>query len=209
MPPVPQRRNPARTRARILAAALDEFAARGFDAARVDRIAARARVNKALLYYYFGNKQALYHAVLLGQADQLFAALQPVVEGPLEAEPKLSAYVEALVRYFSDRNPLTRLMLRELADGGRHLEADVLRRLVMMPGLLGAIVQQGRRERVFADRDPLMVHLVLVGTALFMSANAAIRTRIAQMRLAQPPVDTADVIAELQALARRLLVKES
>lgn len=204
-----QRRNPARTRARILAAALDEFAARGFDAARVDRIAARARVNKALLYYYFGNKRALYHAVLLGQAEQLLAALQPVIEGPLDAGAKLDAYVEALVHYFSGRNPMTSLMLRELADGGRHLEPDVLRRMVVMPGLLATLVQQGRREKVFADRNPVMVHLVLVGTTLFMSGNAAIRTRIAQMRLAQPPVDTADVIAELQVLARRLLLKES
>ena len=49
---------------RILAAAAVEFAARGFGGARVDRIARRARVNKAMLYYHFKSKQGLYRALL-------------------------------------------------------------------------------------------------------------------------------------------------
>ena len=49
---------------RILAAAAVEFAARGFAGARVDRIARRARVNKAMLYYHFHSKQGLYRTLL-------------------------------------------------------------------------------------------------------------------------------------------------
>src|SRR3954462_2406749 len=49
---------------RILAAAAVEFAARGFGGARVDRIARRARINKAMLYYHFRSKQAIYDALL-------------------------------------------------------------------------------------------------------------------------------------------------
>ena len=48
----------------ILAAAAAEFADRGFAGARVDRIARRARVNKAMLYYHFGSKQRLYRTLL-------------------------------------------------------------------------------------------------------------------------------------------------
>ena len=50
------------SRDRLFAAAAHEFAARGFDGAKVDRIAARARVNKAMLYYHFKSKAALYRA---------------------------------------------------------------------------------------------------------------------------------------------------
>src|ERR1700755_2654359 len=60
----PQRRNPAATRQKLLAAARREFAASGLAGARVDEIAARAGVNKQLLYHYFGDKDALYLAVL-------------------------------------------------------------------------------------------------------------------------------------------------
>ena len=57
-------RNPKRSRERILAAALKEFAAKGFAGARVDFIARRAVINKRMLYHYFGNKVALFTAVL-------------------------------------------------------------------------------------------------------------------------------------------------
>ena len=57
-------RNPGRTRERILAAALKEFAAHGFAGARVDVIARGAAINKRMLYHYFGNKEALFREIL-------------------------------------------------------------------------------------------------------------------------------------------------
>ena len=60
----PQRRDPAATRKKLLTAARREFAASGLAGARVDEIAARAGVNKQLVYHYFGDKDALYLAVL-------------------------------------------------------------------------------------------------------------------------------------------------
>jgi TetR/AcrR family transcriptional regulator len=56
-------RDPQRTRDRILAAALAEFSAEGFAGARVARIARRARVNKRMLYHYFGNKEDLFRGI--------------------------------------------------------------------------------------------------------------------------------------------------
>lgn len=55
-------RDPARTQARILSAATREFAAKGFAGARVDAIARRARINKRMLYHYFGDKKGLFKA---------------------------------------------------------------------------------------------------------------------------------------------------
>src|SRR2546430_16990422 len=59
-----RRRDPAATRRKLLTAARREFASRGLAGARVDDIAARAGVNKQLVYHYFGDKDALYLAVL-------------------------------------------------------------------------------------------------------------------------------------------------
>lgn len=63
-PPAGGSRNPERTRERILAAALHEFAAHGFAGARVDAIARRAGSNKRMLYHYFDDKEGLFRAVL-------------------------------------------------------------------------------------------------------------------------------------------------
>lgn len=61
---VTSRRDPIRTRERILRAARREFVTKGFAGARVDAIARGAAVNKRMLYHYFGDKDALYRAVL-------------------------------------------------------------------------------------------------------------------------------------------------
>src|SRR5204863_3952029 len=62
--PSPGTRKPERSQERILAAAFHEFASKGFAGARVDRIAARAGINKRMLYHYFGNKEGLFREVL-------------------------------------------------------------------------------------------------------------------------------------------------
>jgi AcrR family transcriptional regulator len=58
------RRDARRTRETILLAAQDEFARKGLSGGRVDEIAGRARVNKRMIYHYFGSKQGLYLAAL-------------------------------------------------------------------------------------------------------------------------------------------------
>jgi AcrR family transcriptional regulator len=68
---VPIRRDPARTRERILQAAIGEFSEKGLDGARVDEIARRSRANKRLIYHYFGNKEELFLAVLEHAYDDI------------------------------------------------------------------------------------------------------------------------------------------
>lgn len=74
-------RNPDRTRHRILDAAFKEFSKRGLAGARVDVIAQRARINKRMLYHYFGDKHGLYSAVvrekIIGRINTVAAAQTP------------------------------------------------------------------------------------------------------------------------------------
>ncbi|HXY94466.1 MAG TPA: TetR/AcrR family transcriptional regulator [Acidimicrobiia bacterium] len=69
-------RDPEATKQRILGAALHEFSAKGISGARVDAIAARAKVNKRMLYYYFGSKDGLFREILRRRIDESTAALQ-------------------------------------------------------------------------------------------------------------------------------------
>src|ERR1700738_2910179 len=77
-------RDPKATRDRILAAALAEFSVEGFAGARVARIARRARVNKRMLYHYFGNKEDLFRGIFDRKLVQRAAWLT-------EAPPDLGA----------------------------------------------------------------------------------------------------------------------
>jgi AcrR family transcriptional regulator len=83
----PGGRNPQQTQQRILEAALQEFAAKGFAGARVDVIARRARINKRMLYHYFGDKEGLFREVLRRKIAARSAWLASAPEDPIERLP--------------------------------------------------------------------------------------------------------------------------
>ncbi|MFD9945780.1 TetR/AcrR family transcriptional regulator [Nonomuraea sp. NPDC059023] len=96
----------AATRAALLDAAREEFAAYGIAGARVDRIAERAGVNKERIYGHFGNKEKLFDAVITEALDELTA--QIALPG---ADP--AAYVDRLSAYYAEHPQLVRLLMWE------------------------------------------------------------------------------------------------
>ena len=80
-------RDPARTQERILAAALNEFATHGFAGARVDAIARGARINKRMLYHYFGDKKGLFREVLRRKIAQRASWVSSSPDDPSESLP--------------------------------------------------------------------------------------------------------------------------
>jgi TetR/AcrR family transcriptional regulator len=80
-------RDPEKTSGRILAAALTEFSAKGFAGARVDAIARRAGTNKRMLYHYFGDKEALFRAVLTRKIAERQTLDQALTGNPEESVP--------------------------------------------------------------------------------------------------------------------------
>lgn len=107
----------------ILAAASEEFAARGFDATQTRDIAARAGVPKANLYYYFQTKENLYAKVLLGFVEPLLEASAVLRESddPVEG---LQAYIAARIRIAREHPHIAKVFSGELLLGGRQLPEE-------------------------------------------------------------------------------------
>jgi TetR/AcrR family transcriptional regulator len=196
------------TRTAILRAAREEFARQGFSATGVDRIARRARANKALIYYYFGSKLALYREVLRTGLDFLAARLAAVPASRAGAEAKLERWIEELAAAMQHDPSMPPIILRELADGGTRLDPELLRRMTALVPMVVGILEQGRNEGVFDATDPLAMHLVLMGAIILFTVNAPIRKRIRQLGLAQPPLEMAPFVQHLQRMAIRSLRKE-
>ena len=98
------KRNKEKTKSKILAAALKEFASNGFSGARVDTIAARAKTNKALIYHYFKDKDALFNAIL----EKVYGDLQTynicLIKEGLTPEEGIIALIVHTYYYFA-QNP--------------------------------------------------------------------------------------------------------
>src|SRR6202142_457139 len=112
------RGRPEESRAAILRAAVAEFAEYGIAGARTDAIARAARVNKALLYYYFKDKDALYEAVL----DHVFGGLRdrvtPVLDSKLPPRQKMLEYLGAYFDYIAANPCFPRVVQAEWMRAG-------------------------------------------------------------------------------------------
>lgn len=194
---VSQRSRPPGTRDRLLAAAAAEFAARGFDGAKVDRIAAKARVNKAMIYYHFGSKALLYREILLG----VFRAIaDAVTAGVTDETPerRLQQFIRAIADRVTARPQFAAMWLREMADGGAHIDDAILAELRRVLLVLGDLIQQGRRLGRFRPAHPLITQLGIVAPILFFVASAPARERLAHRgeKLALPP--QADLVRHVE-----------
>jgi TetR/AcrR family transcriptional regulator len=121
------RNQPEQTKSAILEAALAEFANLGLSGARTDAIAQAAGVNKALLYYYFKDKETLYGATLESVFAATAAKLTEVLDQALPPREKLLAFAGA---YFDAvaANPLfPRLVQQEMMRAGTGLSPHLLR----------------------------------------------------------------------------------
>src|SRR5258708_11255299 len=112
------RGQPEESRAAILQAAVAEFAEHGIAGARTDAIARAAHVNKALLYYYFEDKGALYEAVLDHVFSGLRARVMPVLEGKLPPRQKMLEYLGAYFDYIAANPRFPRVVQAEWMRSG-------------------------------------------------------------------------------------------
>src|SRR5580693_6007073 len=108
------RGQPEESRAAILQAAAQEFADHGIAGARTDAIAREAGVNKALLYYYFKDKETLYDAVLDNAFSGLKITVFRVLDGDLPPREKILAYAGAYFDFIASNLLYPRLMQREM-----------------------------------------------------------------------------------------------
>jgi TetR/AcrR family transcriptional regulator len=166
-----RRRSAEASHAAIFAAAAEEFAQRGFDAAGVDRIAARARVNKAMLYYHIGSKRALYLAILRQMFQAVGLRARAIADGPGTAEEKTDAWIAAIVEEAAARPWFPSMMLRELASGAPRFDPETFAMMNAVYAAVRDIILQGRREGLFRDVDPLLTHLTIMPAVLIFFAR--------------------------------------
>ena len=197
------------SRAAIFRAAAIEFSERGYDAAGTDRIAARARVNKAMLYYHFGSKRDLYLEVVRDMVRTVSSRARTIADGPGSAEQKLDTWVATLVEEAAARPWFASIMLRELAAGAPHFDAGTFQMMNDIYTAVRDIITQGRRDGVFRQVDPLLTHLTIMPPILiFFVRQRVIATAKLSRDLAEPR-QVEEFARHMQASVRGMLRKDS
>ena len=189
------------------AAAL-EFSDHGYDAAAVDRIAARAGVNKAMLYYHFGSKRALYLEILRDMFRSVAARARALADDEGSAPDKLDRWIATIVTEAAARPWFPPMMLRELASGAPRFDPDTFAMMNAVFAAVRDIIVQGQREGVFREADPLLTHLTIMPPVLLFFARQRVlaRTRSEEGLAAPRPLD--EFVRHMQAAARGMLRKD-
>ncbi len=171
------RGKPEESRAAILNAAVREFAREGVAGARTDAIARLARVNKALLYYYFRDKEALYDAVL----DEVFSGVRAAIHNALAQDlpprKKLESYICAHFDYIASHPPYHRLVHAEFLRAGR--DPSRLQRVAQQYfrpvfSALSTLLKEGELSGDFRPVNPLQFIPSMISVIVFYFTTAPI-----------------------------------
>lgn len=167
-------RDPRHTKLKLLNAATKEFANKGLNGARVDGIASRAGVNKQLLYYYFGNKENLFVAVL----ESAYVKLRKKEKELHLEDMNPWQAIETLVGFTFDYIAHNRQFVALLNDENIH-HAQHIKRSKTIKGLhsklqelLGEVLRRGAREGLFRKNvDPVEFYISLASLCYFYFSN--------------------------------------
>jgi AcrR family transcriptional regulator len=204
----PKKRSSEASHAAIFAAAAEEFSERGFEAGGVDRIAAKARVNKAMLYYHFGSKRALYIEVLRDMFRAVSQKARAIADGPGTAPEKLDRWIATIIQEAAARPWFPPIMLRELASGAPRFDPDTFALMNSIYGAVRDVLLQGQREGSFGELDPLLTHLTIMPPILiFFARQRVLATKEITTGLLEPRQIDA-FVAHMQRTALRLVQKE-
>jgi len=197
------------TRQAIFAAAAEAFSRYGFNGVGVDDIAKAAGVNKAMIYYHFDDKLALYREIVRDSLRAFGAAVSAIVDSPEPAEQKITQWVATFVAISEERPFLPPLILRELAEGVPHLDPDTLALIRNLIAAFGCILAEGQRTGAFRPVNPMLAYITLLAPLMF---NAARERAAAHHESSDFPmfvtISHAELIRHMQQVALRMLQKD-
>ncbi len=165
---------PEANRARILAAAIAEFASRGFKGASMDAVAARTNTTRALINYYFGSKEKLYLAVLERVYVEIRDAERELDLEHLPPEEAIRSIVEFTYNYYVEHEYFVRIVVAENQAKGRHMKRFPSLRAVNRPivEMLGAMIARGQADGTFrSDANAVDVHMAIAALGIFNVTN--------------------------------------
>jgi AcrR family transcriptional regulator len=203
--PGPRSRGRDDSRRRLFAAAAREFATHGFAGASVDRIAATARLNKAMIYYHFGSKAGLHGEILRDMFRAAGDSVREIAASADSPEEKVRRFVAAIAVAADARPHFPPIWFREIADGGIHLDPQTIREVAGIVSALSGFIDAGVRKGVFRPVDPFLVHAGIVAPLLLFFASEPLRERMSRAGLGVSQYQRGQVVDHIQRVTLGVL----
>lgn len=158
---------------RILIAAREEFVKEGLKGARMQAIADRAHVNKALLHYYFRTKEKLYDAVLQNILETVWSVLREQLSHGGQTDDiraLLRQIITVYITILEKNRDFPRIVLREIAEGGTRLPLLIekfIQSFGEIPLKINQLLQREMRRGTIRPIEPIHVAINILGMCVF------------------------------------------
>ena len=208
MTPVRKTATTTSTRESVFAAAATQFSAHGFDGVAMDDIAREAGVNKAMIYYHFADKLALYRAIVSDGLQQTSEAIGAIVSSSDTPPSKLDRFIAAFVGMTENRPWLPAIMLREIAEGAPRLDPETMEHMRGVIAGFVAILKQGQALGLFRPIHPILAYEWVIAPIIVNAARERVAAQPERKSQEFPmlvEISHAQLIAHGQETARRML----
>lgn len=165
-------------RRRIIDAAVEVFAEKGFFGAKVSEVAKRADVADGTIYLYFKSKDDLLISLFEEKMDEIIARLTEILAPLDDPEAKMRRYIAAHLELTSEQPHLMQVLTVELRQSARFIKEYRPQGFKRYLEIIGAILEEGQAKGVFrSDLDPAVFRRALFGAIDEISLEWVLRAQ--------------------------------
>ncbi|MFC1669376.1 TetR/AcrR family transcriptional regulator [Spirochaetota bacterium] len=156
---------------KILKSALKEFAKYGYEGARVDRIASRARINKAMIYYHYKGKEAVYETILTNTYNKVLSNVFDAIPEDKEPNEQIYIFFDNFLEFVNNiESDFILIMIREISSGGKYFKKIAAPNLIV-PAMskIQNIFKTGTKNNILKDLEPVYTAFQIIGPVVFFN----------------------------------------
>jgi AcrR family transcriptional regulator len=161
----------------ILNCAIKLFSQNGYSSSSMDELAALCDLNKAMIFYYYKNKQGLYEAVIIKILDEIYNAVVKENKNHKNPTQELESFIKTFAHFACSNSYLPSLLLKELSDSGAKLPKTLFAHMRKLYILFANILKRGEEEGYFHDVIPMILYFMMIGTINLMVTTKQLRIK--------------------------------
>jgi len=162
----------------LLKIASREFAKYGYKGVSLEKIAKKAEISKAAIYYHFKSKADLFENVIAPKITELINEIYSFNDE--DPKKELNHYIYSYAKIFKKYPCFAAILAHEFVDGGRDLSEEIIENLSKIFKKLVVILKKGEEKDIFEFDNPFSIQLMIVSALLMNQTTKDLRKRISK-----------------------------
>jgi len=153
------------------------FSQKGFSASSMDELALMCDLSKAMIFYYFKNKQSLYELVVEDILQEIYSKIKEESANYQKPIDKLDNFIKTYASFACAHPYFPALLLKELSTSGAVISENLFLHMRKLFALFSNILKNGEEQGCFDDTNPMILYFMVIGTLNLMVTTKPLRIK--------------------------------